>query len=642
MSGDGMRVLLIEDNPGDARLIAELLKDAPGGPFELEAEGSLTSGLARIEAEPFDILLLDLTLPDAHGLETVERVLNHVSVEVPVVVLTGLDESGTASRALDMGAQDYLTKGRISPDSLERSMRYSIVRHHAERALRESEEHYRLLVENANELIITTDMELKVTYVSPSVERNTGFTPEEGLGRSTREFITEESFRSVSEVFAEQFARQVETNTDPPVPVRVEVEQLRKDGSTYPAELSAGFLRDKEGNPYGVLVVSRDITKQKEAQARLRDSEEKYRTLYESSRDGIVSCDLDGRFTGANQAFLDMLGYEMEELSEMTFEQVTPANWHELEREIVGRQLVSKGYCDEFEKEYIRKDGTTMPVSLCVWQTTDKQGERNGAVGIVRDISERKRIEEERRKLSQELERRVIERTAQLQSAYKELEAFSYSVSHDLRTPLRAIEGFSRILEEEHSESIDGEGLRLLSVIRQNCDYMAELIEHLLMLSRVDRRELAEREVDMNELVGNVIGELEPSIDGRAVEFEVDELPHAMGDPVMWQQVWDNLLSNAVKFTRETDVARIKVGSLRGDGENVYFVKDNGAGFDMRYADKLFGVFRRLHSPEEYEGVGIGLAVVQRIVRRHGGRVWAEGKPGEGATFYFTALPVEE
>lgn len=635
-----LEILLIEDHPGDARLIREMLSDARGGPFEMECEETLAAGLARLAGQHFDVLILDLSLPDSWGLETLDRALREVR-DIPVVVLTGMEDEQASVSALDRGAQDYLVKGRIDPDMLSRSIRYALARSSSEGALRESEEHYRRLVEGIGEVILTLDMDLRVTYASPSVERQAGFKVDEVVGRSVGEFMTPESLERVKLLFAEQLGGQRESDVHPPVAVMVEMELMRKDGSVYPAEVSAGFLRDRNSVPRGVLIVSRDVTEQKEDRARIRDSEEKYRTLFESSLDGIVSVDMDGIITGANRAYLDMLGYSLDEVKGLTYQQLTPEKWHAMEQDLIDSQVNVRGFSDFYEKEYVRRDGSVFPISIRTWLIEDERGEPVGMWAIVRDVTEHKRIEEERRTLNQEMERRVIERTAQLQAANQEMEAFSYSVSHDLRAPLRAIEGFSRMLMEEHSDRLDEEGLRLLSIIRQNSDYMGELIEHLLMLSRVDRRELAEVEVDMNALARQVAEEHQQSLDGRILDFALEDLPPAKGDPLLWHQVWENLLSNAVKFTRYEDRAQVQVGCLKGDGENIYFVKDNGAGFDMKHADRLFGVFRRLHSPEEYEGVGVGLALVQRIVRRHGGRVWAQGKPGEGATFYFTAFPLD-
>ncbi|MBI5211110.1 MAG: hypothetical protein HY927_14155 [Elusimicrobia bacterium] len=240
--------------------------------------------------------------------------------------------------------------------------------------------------------------------------------------------------------------------------------------------------------------------------------------------------------------------------------------------------------------------------------------------------------------------RLVAERAAmteELQAANKELETFSYSVSHDLRAPLRAIEGFSKILLEDHSERLDGEGKRALAVVRAGVLKMARLIDDLLAFSRLGRQAMSEASVDMTGLAGSVLADLMDGGSGPAVSVEVGPMPRAWGDAALLRQVYANLISNALKFSRKAQAPRVEVGSRQEGGETLYFVRDNGAGFDMRYADKLFGVFQRLHGQDEFEGTGVGLAVAHRIVTRHGGRVRAQGRVGEGAEFGFT-LPGEE
>ncbi|MEW6689187.1 MAG: ATP-binding protein [Pseudomonadota bacterium] len=245
---------------------------------------------------------------------------------------------------------------------------------------------------------------------------------------------------------------------------------------------------------------------------------------------------------------------------------------------------------------------------------------------------------EELSRLNAELETRVAQRTAELEATNAELESFSYSVSHDLRVPLRAVDGFSHLLQDHCGERLDAEGKRLIGVIRDGSRRMGQLIDDILAFSRMGRKAMATEDIDMAGLAKAAAAELAPAHADRIVELKIGKLPRALGDAAMLRQVWVNLLANALKFTRARASARIEVGADVRDGEHVYWVKDDGAGFDMRYAHKLFGVFQRLHGVDEFEGTGIGLAIVKRIVTRHGGRAWAEGKPNQGATVYF-ALP---
>jgi light-regulated signal transduction histidine kinase (bacteriophytochrome) len=231
---------------------------------------------------------------------------------------------------------------------------------------------------------------------------------------------------------------------------------------------------------------------------------------------------------------------------------------------------------------------------------------------------------------------RVEQKTAELMIVNKELDAFSHSVSHDLRAPLRAVDGYARMLEDDHAGLLNAEARRLLGVLRAASQRMGRMIEDLLEFSRMGRQPLRTVTVQLNELVERVIDELRPGFAGRSVDFAVGELGVARADPALLKHAMTNLIGNAIKYTRRTERAVIEIGRTSGAEGPVYFVKDNGAGFDIRYADKLFGVFQRLHSAEEFEGTGVGLSIVRHIAERHGGRVWAESRPGEGATFYFT------
>jgi light-regulated signal transduction histidine kinase (bacteriophytochrome) len=256
------------------------------------------------------------------------------------------------------------------------------------------------------------------------------------------------------------------------------------------------------------------------------------------------------------------------------------------------------------------------------------------------DITDRRIAEEEVRKLNTELEERVLLRTTELEKSVQEMESFAYSVSHDLRSPLRAIDGFSQILVDEYSDKFDQEGWRVLNVIRENTKKMDQLISDLLALSRISRVEFSASSIDMSSLVNTVIQEFTTNKVISADTIIVKELLPVMGDHNLLRQVWINLIDNAIKYSRNHPDSKVEIGSYREDKSNVFYVRDEGVGFNPAYSHKLFGVFQRLHKASEFEGSGVGLAIVQRIIIRHHGKVWAESKPGNGATFYFS-LPAD-
>jgi PAS domain S-box-containing protein len=379
-------------------------------------------------------------------------------------------------------------------------------------------------------------------------------------------------------------------------------------------------------------------TRRRQAEAQLHTASRYARNLLEVSLDALVTISAEGKVTDVNEAAIKVTGIPREQLVGTDFSDY----FTEPEQAREGyRQVFNQGFVTDYPLTIRHQDGHLTDVLYNSSVYRDAQGNVLGVFAAARDITGRKRAEAEIHRLNAELEQRVINRTAQLEAAVKELESFSYSVSHDLRTPLRAIDGFSRILLEDHRDQLDDEGKRLLNVVRDNTSKMSHLIDDILHFARMGRLELALTDIDMEALAREVLEDLRPTLEGRNVKVDIGVLPPVRGDRNMYRQVFVNLIANAIKFTRPREVATIEIAATAGESEHVYFVRDNGVGFDMQYVDKLFGVFQRLHGPEVFEGTGIGLAIVRRVITRHGGRAWAEGRLNEGATFYF-ALPAKE
>jgi PAS domain S-box-containing protein len=358
------------------------------------------------------------------------------------------------------------------------------------------------------------------------------------------------------------------------------------------------------------------------------------RSLIEASLDPLVTISSEGKITDVNTASTEITGRTREQLIGTDFSDyfTEPDKAHQ-----GYQQVFRNGFVRDYPLTIRHSDGHLTEVLYNASLYRDEQGQEQGVFAAARDITEIKKAQIEILRLNATLEDRVKERTAELEASNRELEGFSYSVSHDLRAPLRAIDGFSRIVEQDYSAKFDDEGRRLIGVIRGEAKRMGRLVDDLLAFSRLGRQKVEPTTIDMGVMAKEVFDEQAALEPGRTIHLKLNPIPPTFGTEAMIRQLWINLIGNAVKFTGKRSSAEIEIGVRPGEvGEQIYFVRDNGAGFDMRHADKLFGVFQRLHRPEEFPGTGIGLALAQRIVHRHGGRIWGEGEVERGATFSFT------
>jgi PAS domain S-box-containing protein len=505
-------------------------------------------------------------------------------------------------------------------------------RRRAEESLRESEQRYRTIVEGLS-IGIVIHVDNSIVFVNKTLLSMMGTnSSSQFIGRSVIEFVHPEDRQKVINAIQSAFIKPNSSTSEKQS--IIEERFVKIDGSIITVEASA-LLITYQGKP-ALLVMINDITERKQAEESLRASEVYNRSLIDTSPNSTTVTDLKGYLVYANSQALQMYGHKPNKniIGKNVFEWVPVTN-HNLVKIKFGELLMGT-VVRNLKLQLLKANGDPFWAEINASLVTDADGNPANFLIITSDITEKVRAENEIRSLNAELEDRVERRTAQLTEAVAELEAFSYSVSHDLRAPLRSIDGYTAIFSERYKNNFDEEGKRLLSNVRNSIDKMDMLIKGLLTLSRIGRSELRFVELSMEKLIHTTYEECSTEETRKKIQFTISSLPTVMVDVALIQQVWTNLISNALKYSERQQHPQIEVGATKEDGRVVFYVKDNGAGFDPKYSNKLFGIFQRLHVDDEFKGVGIGLSIVKRIVQRHGGAVWAEGKTNEGAIFYFS------
>jgi PAS domain S-box-containing protein len=495
----------------------------------------------------------------------------------------------------------------------------------AARGAREAYERVRAAIENLDEVVALTDAEDRFVMVNRAFLKMSGVIAEFAQPGWTYEQYLRAGIAAGNIVAA--IGRE-----DAWLAERMELR--RKASQQMELHLSTGqwlLLRDQKLADGGTITWGLDISDRKRAEEALATSEARFRAVFERSNAGIAMWGVDGRFLAVNNAYCDFVGYAADELVGKMAAGELRLPGDDEGFDMTGRMVRGEIAVTSRDRRYRRRDGSVVWGRTTVAAVKGNDGVPEHFVSVVIDITEARKARERNERLNVELEERVAERTVELRSALKELDAFAYSVSHDLRAPVGAVSGIAHLLRTGEAARLSDDGKRLLGMIEGNAERMVGLIDGLLRLSQLGRGTIRRIPLSMDELARDVLRDV---AGGARADIRIAELPGCDGDPAILRQVWANLIGNALKYSRTREAARVEIGW--DEQCQAYYVRDNGVGFDMQYASKLFGAFERLHGEAEFEGSGIGLAIVQRILERHGGRIWADAAPERGATFWFT------
>jgi PAS domain S-box-containing protein len=632
-------ILIVDDQQADVSLLEHALRAA--GYVAIASTMNPQEVCELHRKNRYDLILLDLRMPDLDGFQVMEG-LKAIETEGYLSVLVFTAHPAHKLRALKAGAKDFVSKPfdlaevllrvhnllEVRLLHLESSLRTEqaeklteqVERRGAE-MIRASDLNYRRLFETAKDGIMILDAETgRIGDVNPFLTELLGFSHNEMVGKTVWELSPFKAIE-LNQVMLLRLQK------DPYVRYEHMLLETRV-GRKISVEFVSTLYQAEEG---GMIQCNlRDITERKQVEE-VRD---RLAAIVDSSDDAIISKTRDGTISAWNRGAEKVFGYSAAEIVGKGILVLLPPECIDEESDILARSSRGESI-DQLETVRIRKDGTRINVSMTISPIRDGNGAIVGTSRVARDITRRKAHELEILSLNGDLEDRIAKRTEQLAAANHELEAFSYSVSHDLRAPLRHIAGFSRILVNRFGPVMAVEAREYLQLIEDAVHRMGLLVEGLLSLAKLGQQSLKLCGTELNAIVDDVISILEPECEGREVEWRIAKLPALDCDPILMAQVFQNLLGNALKYSRNKDHAVIEVDSIQQSGKPpVIFVRDNGAGFNRKYADSLFGVFQRFHTDSEFEGTGVGLATVHRIIQKHGGTIWAESEPDHGATFY--------
>jgi PAS domain S-box-containing protein len=608
-------ILIIDDKPANIFALEKLLEKKERT-FLTATNGK--EGLTIALNKEVDLIILDVQMPGMDGFEVAQILKsNKQTKDIPIIFASAeKKEYASMLKGFDEGAVDYLFKP-LDPEITKAKVAVLLQIQLQKKELLEkniSLEKSALLINNSADIIGVIDpVTLKFEEVNNAFTAILGYPIEEAKGTAVTFFLHAEDRVLIQSL------------------VKSEKEKLSFETRVYGKDRTIKWLHWHVIVRAGKWFINaRDITEIKQVE-RIRNY---LATTVKQSNDAIYIHNHEGKIISWNEGAERIYGYKEGEALKMKIWNIIPEYILPETQQIIS-QIIEGEKVEFQETKRISKHGKIIDVLFSASVIIDSSDQQKSIAITERDITQQKLADEKIRDLNADLKRNVT----QLEVTNKELESFSYSVSHDLRAPLRALDAHSSMLMEDYADKLDQEAKRMLDTIRHNVHKMNNLIDSLLKLSKLGRKQVEKSKIDVTKLVQDVLHEVGSPAQNK-VDITVTPLPPAMADRSLLSQVWINLISNAIKYSSRKESPHVEIGSHKLENEIVYYVKDNGAGFSMEYADKLFGVFQRLHSATEFEGTGIGLAIVQRIVTQHGGRVWAEGKVNEGATFYFS-LPEE-